>query len=356
MLPALVILVLGIGGLLAASFFVGRRGLGPTADIDFGTWSGLLAAGLSLGAAATHFAVIGEHFAAYPPYGVAFAALAWFQVGWAVAYVARRRRGLALAAIAVNAGALSVWVVSRAFGLPVGPHPGGIEPVGPLDLVASGLELALIVVLAWNLAAVSARFRPRLSASSAVASFGSVCLAIVVVTSAAFAESGALLGRVDHGHAASEQPKASEQPETTVQPLVQATPAASANPSAPVQPSAVASSVASGTVRFGTAFDLAGQIVEAKSRFREGETAVWRANLAKPPAAPTVRFVIVQVLPDGREFEHWTQEIAVPDPGGHELVGMAELSIYVHGGEGSYRMRYYRGDELLAEGAFEFVP
>ena len=35
---------------------------------------------------------------------------------------------------------------------------------------------------------------------------------------------------------------------------------------------------------------------------------------------------------------------------------MTELSIYVHGGEGSYRIRYSEGDELLADGAFEFAP
>jgi hypothetical protein len=28
----------------------------------------------------------------------------------------------------------------------------------------------------------------------------------------------------------------------------------------------------------------------------------------------------------------------------------------VHGGAGSYRMRYFRGDELLAEGTFELAP
>jgi hypothetical protein len=71
---------------------------------------------------------------------------------------------------------------------------------------------------------------------------------------------------------------------------------------------------------------------------------------------PTVRFIIVGILPDGREFEHWRQDMTVADPGGRQLVGMADLSIYVHGGAGSYRIRYFRGDTLLAEGTFELAP
>ena len=57
--------------------------------------------------------MIGEHFAEYPPYGIAFTALAWFQVGWAVGWVIERRRPIALAAIAINGGALAVWAISR---------------------------------------------------------------------------------------------------------------------------------------------------------------------------------------------------------------------------------------------------
>jgi hypothetical protein len=60
------------------------------------------------------------------------------------------------------------------------------------------------------------------------------------------------------------------------------------------------------------------------------------------------------VLPDGREFEHWREDIPV-DPGARRLVGRADLSIYLHGGDGRHLMRYLRGDTLLAEGAFELV-
>ena len=62
----------------------------------------------------------------------------------------------------------------------------------------------------------------------------------------------------------------------------------------------------------------------------------------------------MQVLPDGREFEHWREDIPV-DPSDRRLVGRADLSIYLHGGDGHHLMRYLRGDTLLAEGAFDLV-
>ena len=54
---------------------------------------------LSLGAAAIHFAVIGEHIAEYALFGVFFALIGWFEALWAIAYVMRPTRRLAGAAI-----------------------------------------------------------------------------------------------------------------------------------------------------------------------------------------------------------------------------------------------------------------
>ena len=344
-----------IGGLVVVALLLGRRGWLPPSAIDFVTWSSVVAAALSFGAAAIHFAVIGEHFAEYPPYGVAFTAFAWFQVGWAVLYLRRRGRGLAVLAIVVNLGALIVWAVSRLAGLPFGPEPGQVEPLGPLDLLAGGLEAALIGMLGWDLVAGSERSRPALSPASAVVGVGSTLVAIVVLTSAAFALGGGA-GHVAAGHDHAEPsvegtlaPSPSELPALAERsPEVVATAGASAGPALTVgRP---------GVVAFGTSLDLAGQLQGSVTGFRPGQIAVWLADLGEPVAAPTVRFVIVQVLPDGREFEHWREDMPVADPGGGQLVGMADLSIYAHGGAGSYRMRYFRGDELLAEGAFELIP
>jgi hypothetical protein len=107
---------------------------------------------------------------------------------------------------------------------------------------------------------------------------------------------------------------------------------------------------------FGSALDATGQISQPDNRFREGENAVWIADLSEAPGVSVIRKEIVQVLPDGREFEHWREDISLSDPNATRLVGHAELSLYAHGGVGSYRLRYLRGDVLLAEGAFELVP
>ena len=324
---AVAVLGWAVGGLVVATMLADRRGLVARSSIPFGRWAGMLAAGLSLGAAAIHFAVIGEHFAEYPPYGIAFAAFAWFQVGWAIVYLVARSDSIALVAIAVNAGALVVWAVSRVVGLPIGAHPGELEPVGPLDLAAGALEAGLIAVLAWDLGVRAIRLRPALPAAGATVVVGSVALVVVLLTSAAFAVSGG----DSHGAAGHEAPAAST--------------------GAPAS-----ATIAPGEIRFGTTLDLAGEIATPADRFVPGQSAVWIADFREAPDVPTIRLMIVQVLADGREVEHWRQDIPLDDPQGRRLVAGADLSIYVHGGEGNYRMRYLRGDELLAEGAFEFAP
>jgi hypothetical protein len=351
---SIAVLVWGIGALVVATVLADRRGLLPHELVSFGRWTGTLAAALSLGAAAIHFAVIGSHFAEYPLYGIAFTAFAWFQVGWAAAYLAARGPSVALAAVAVNGGALVVWAVSRTIGLPIGPQPGELEPVGPLDVAAAILEVALIVVLAWDLRARSLRWRPALPFGGAAVVLGTGVLAVILLTSAAFVASGGEAHpAASHGlpiaDASSPPPAADAEGSVTPSTGSSAAPAATAS-SAPLS-----AAVQPGTVRFGSTLDLSGQIATSIARFRAGDTAVWIADFIEPPRTADIRLMIVQVLPDGREFEHWRQEITV-DPDASRLVAGADLSIYVHGGEGSYRLRYLRGDQLLAEGAFEFVP
>jgi hypothetical protein len=343
---SIAVLVWGVGALIVATLLADRRGLLPHAWVSFGRWTAVLAAALSLGAAAIHFAVIGEHFAEYPPYGVAFTAFAWFQVGWAAAFVVTHGRAVAIGAIAVNGGALAVWAASRTVGLPIGPEPGALEPVGPLDIAAAALEIALIALLAWDLGARSVRWRPALPYTGAAVVLGTGLLAVVLLTSAAFVAAD---GSAHAGGVAKVLSESTAGPASSSESRASASPALS-SPAAPTT-----GAVAPGTIRFGSMLDLSGEIATPVARFRPGEAAVWIANFIEPPRVATIQLLIVQVLEDSREFEHWRQEIAV-DPNGSRLVAGADLSIYVHGGEGSYRLRYLRGDELLAEGAFEFVP
>jgi hypothetical protein len=120
------------------------------------------------------------------------------------------------------------------------------------------------------------------------------------------------------------------------------------------RPTATPRPVTSGEIRFGTSLDQDGDIATPTSQFAEGQTAVWIADFTEAPNASTLRMFIIQVLTDGREFEHWREDIAV-DPSARRFVGSADLSIYLHGGDGRHVMRYMRGDTLLAEGAFDLV-
>jgi hypothetical protein len=139
---------------------------------------------LSFGAAAIHFAVSPEHFGEWAPYGVAFACLAWFQLLWAAAYLARPARRWASAAAAVNAGAVIVWVWSRTIGLPIGPDPGSTEPVGFADALSSGFEALLVLGLLAGgtpLAARVARQPARWGAAVVLVTFTVVALTLVAL-------------------------------------------------------------------------------------------------------------------------------------------------------------------------------
>jgi hypothetical protein len=105
-------------------------------------------AALSLVAGAIHAVVAVPHFAEYWGFGSFFVALGVFQLGWGI-QVYRRPSALlyrigAWASLAV----VALWVASRTVGLPLGPEPGAAEPVGPLDGLASAIEVAIAMLCA----------------------------------------------------------------------------------------------------------------------------------------------------------------------------------------------------------------
>jgi hypothetical protein len=101
---------------------------------------------LTLGAAAIHAAVIGEHFEESGLFGTFFVLATLLQLGWAAGVFIVPSRALVLLGAAGNTAIILVWIVSRTSGLPVGPEPWTPEPVGGLDLFASMFE-ALAVYL-----------------------------------------------------------------------------------------------------------------------------------------------------------------------------------------------------------------
>lgn len=144
------------------------------------------AAVLSLGAAAIHFAVIGEHLRELLLFGILFVLVAWFQAWWAVQYVARPTRRLEWLALALNLGVIAVWTWSRTMGLPIGPASGTPEEVGTADVIATVFELALVALLVevirlgvWDRATRPA----RVAAAAALAvQVGTVALVILGTT------------------------------------------------------------------------------------------------------------------------------------------------------------------------------
>jgi hypothetical protein len=108
------------------------------------------AAGLSVAAGIIHLAVMPEHFAEWPGYGLFFLVAAAAQLGYAGLLLTRTAdRNLLLAGIAGNGLIIAFYLVTRTLGIPFfGPHAGEVEAIGVLDAASKIIELALIGCLA----------------------------------------------------------------------------------------------------------------------------------------------------------------------------------------------------------------
>ena len=112
-------------------------------------------------AALAHAAVASAHFGEWAS-GSFFVVIAAAQ-GWLAFALARNRPSVPvlISAVVVNVAVISLYVVSRTAGLPVGPHHDGrnhhhpgevvaaeaVESVGSLDLATLVAELVLVVAL-----------------------------------------------------------------------------------------------------------------------------------------------------------------------------------------------------------------
>lgn len=137
---------------------------------------------LSLGAAAIHFAVMPEHFAEWWAFGLFFATIGWFEALWAVGYAARPTSRAAVLGLVVNAGTVLLWAASRTTGLPIGPEPWIAEAIGVPDVVATSLEVLLVLGLAAALAAPRAR---HTNARQAIGVMTAVTLGVSVLIAVA---------------------------------------------------------------------------------------------------------------------------------------------------------------------------
>ncbi len=175
----------------------GRSTLGSVRRVET-----LVAAGLSLGAAAIHLAVGFAHVEALGDLGLGFYWAAAFQTIFAAVLLSHpHARRVAAVGIGANLALLGAWAVSRTMGLPT--VSGGPEAIGVADGITVVLQALLVVLLAVRLRGLDARLVATRSASvvRSVAMSGLVAMLgiILVTTTIAVADATS-----DHGHAPGE--------------------------------------------------------------------------------------------------------------------------------------------------------
>jgi hypothetical protein len=317
------ILVSAIGALSLATSYLERQGRldGTNATVPFDRWSAIIAAGWSFGAAAIHFAVIGDHFATVPAEGVFFIVVAWFQVGWAAWFAARPLPSLAILAAVVNLAVVAIWTWSRAVGLPIGGHGDGTEAIAVNDAIATAFEIALVLTLGVG---YLIRRRPladrlRLPPSSAVGWAGSALVVAVVLASVGIVEGSSHDHAVDGtagGHVLLGEP---------------------------------------GTVTFGSQLNPDGTIVDPATTLSSAESVVWLAVFPEPVGAQTVQLVILTIDGTGAEVERAREDVFVARADTQSLTEVRELGS-VGDGPGTYRIRYLSGEAVLAQGDVTLTP
>ncbi|HEY8546804.1 MAG TPA: hypothetical protein VIL36_17205 [Acidimicrobiales bacterium] len=149
-----------------------------------------LLAAVLLGAGGIHLAMAPSHLDGSVWEGAGFLAAGWAQATLALLVVAAGRGGarrwrvrwrwLLPAVAGVNLALVVAWAVSRTTGLPVGAHAGEAEPVGLVDGVCAGLEVAAAGVAA-TLVVARRRVTGPLPRRGALVAAG---LAVVLATAA----------------------------------------------------------------------------------------------------------------------------------------------------------------------------
>ena len=165
-------------------------------------------AGLSAASALIHGAVVPEHFAEFPLFGIFFAVVALSQAFWAIALLGwGPSRPLLRWSVLLNGGIVLLWAVSRTVGLPIGPDAGTPEAVGAIDVLATIYEVALVagalLVLRWvpiriGVPSRLASFAPRIAPFATGLGLGAITLLTFLGVAAGHAAAHAGPGS-DHG-------------------------------------------------------------------------------------------------------------------------------------------------------------
>jgi hypothetical protein len=153
-----------------------------TSERTVGRYLRWILAALSLGAGVIHLAVSGEHYELSWMHGTFFAVVGWLQISWAVGVVLRPNRRLLVAGAIGNAAIIGVWVMSRVWGVPIGPDAWTPESVALADLLSSGCELG-IVALSLAVLVRPALAQHKLRPGLAVPVVGTAGVGVAVVAS-----------------------------------------------------------------------------------------------------------------------------------------------------------------------------
>ena len=151
-----------------------------------------------LGGAAVHAAVVREHLAHWPAAGLFFVLLSMIGLVVGLALLRRVDRLRLVAALALSAGPLVVWLVSRTAGLPFGPEAGQPEPVGWTDTAA-----CLLALTSAGAALLLLRAAPRLRGGALPPAAQLIGLGLVSVVTAVGLTSAAVTEpeHAEHAHA-----------------------------------------------------------------------------------------------------------------------------------------------------------
>lgn len=144
---------------------------------------------ISVTTAIIHFAVAGSHFQEYWAFGVFMLGSAWLQMAWAgLAILPPGRvlspRLLLLGGLLLNAGIVTVYVLTRTVGKMVGPDPHDVEPVGFGDALCTVLEALVALGCLLLLVRSAERQVPRRRlpwSAGTVAALAAVLLSIALV-------------------------------------------------------------------------------------------------------------------------------------------------------------------------------
>lgn len=180
---------------------VGSPAEGPKAT-TIGVVLGWMVAGLLIGAAGIHFAMMGEHAGVSWTHGVFFGAVGWLQVALAVAVVRRPPRWVVIAVIVSNVAILAVWVLTRTVGIAIGGD-GSPEAWGTVDIVCAMLEGLAVAASVGLLVPRFARRPLSATVGFGAAAFIGILVAAVVtlVFSPASADGGTSADGHNHGGA-----------------------------------------------------------------------------------------------------------------------------------------------------------